>query len=455
MKSHLEPLWKAVTTEAGKEWLTKALNPTEPSIASVQMPDGTASDTVAIELTMTQTIGAASMGISITQPWGAKILLTPHMYPGVIIPDEGAFAAMPIPFRYPIFSATSPSQDYSKLLQIAEAWRLCGQSVTIHLDANSTKDSGTIVAAQMVTKPGVVFPGMSATGCSQYPLVYFSEGSATHLDNPAYSEIMALPRPYQANLRQGLYMPLKLSSTCQHWCSMRESVLHVANDSLAGLPAGLQLSTASPGAHPFPFYVSAGPVRNATNNEITGGALSPPFMGDTWGHIAVSGIDPDSSLVFKFRSLLEMKVQAKSSYAPHMRPAPLPDKRAIDNYFTIVRELPDAYPADYNDAGKIMGVIGKAIRTVTPFLNVVPGAGKALTAMADPVSKILIEAGRATSEARKAYKAQGGKGGKKQRRAVLAKVAQQAASAGAKAALASTTGGGGGKPLTLSLVKKT
>jgi len=431
MGGRLASLAQVTSTELGREWLVKALNPTEPSIAAVGMPDGTAVDTVCLELTTSFTVNASTMGFTpaspLSAPWGMKVLLTPHMIPGSIIPLEGASSAAPIPVRYPIFENADIRADYSNLTSLAEAWRLCGQSVTIHLDANSTKDSGTIVAAQQVTKPQVMFPGMSATGYMQYPLLYFQEGTVDHADNPDYTTIMALPRAYQSNLRTGLYMPLKLNSTCQHWSSARESVIMTAQDSLAGSPSlgGLSLTTAALGPYPFPHYAFRGPIRSALNNTITGWT-SAGFLGDTWGHIAVSGVDPSSGVVLKFRSLLELKVQARSSYAPHMRPAPFPDHMAIQNYFTIVRELPDAYPADYNDAGKIMGVIGKAIRTVSPFLTFIPGVGKALTAAAGPISGALITMGKDATEARKAFKAKGGKGKRNRRRAVAGAVAKGA-----------------------------
>lgn len=419
MRGKLEQISLLAQTEAGREWLLKALHPTEPSIAAVGLPDGTASDTVCIELTMTTTLNESTLGGAFASPWGGKILLTPHMYPGAFIGTEGAIAVAPRPFKYPLFTGSTAAGDYSKLLTIAEAWRLCGQSVTIHLDANSTKDSGTIVAAQMVTKPLVLFPGSSSTGHMQRPLVAFAEGALYHQDNPSYDELMALPRAYQSNVRTGLYMPLKLSNTSQHWCSMRESIISTALDSLTSASEGWQLSAAMPGAFPFPFYADNGPYRVAANNDIHGYPTAP-YMGDNWGHIAVSGLDPGSGLVVKFRSLLELKVQASSSYAPHMRPAPFPDVRAIENYFTIVRELPDAYPADHNDAGRILGVIGKAIKMVSPFLNVVPGVGPTLSQMAPQVSKILVETGKSATEARKKFNAAGG-GTKKQRRRAVAR----------------------------------
>lgn len=432
MRGKLDALAQVTQSELGREWLLKALHPTDPTIGGVGIPDGTASDTVCLELTTSVTVGAGTLSAPPVGPWGAKVVLTPHMLPGSIYPTEGAAGAAIMDIRYPLFTGASPNADYSKLWGLAEAWRLCAQSVTIHLDANSTKDSGTVVAAQQVTKPAVIFQGMSATGKVNCPIIYFQKAS----DNPGYTQLMSLPRAYQANLREGLYMPLKLSSTCQHWNSFRESCMLADESAFIIDAAGWQLQPA--GVVPWPFGGITPPVRSAVNNDVTG-AVMAAFMGDNWGHIALSGIDPASAVVFKFRTILEMKVQASSVYAPHMKPAAHPDHLAIDNYFAILRGMPDAYPADYNDAGKIMSVIGRAIRVVSPYLKFVPGVGPALDKMADPVSKILVEVGKNTSDARKAFKQKNPNAGKKaQRKAVAKSVTKKAAEKAVRALVAAT-----------------
>jgi hypothetical protein len=49
------------------------------------------------------------------------------------------------------------------------------------------------------------------------------------------------------------------------------------------------------------------------------------------------------------------------------------DCRALDTYFAIARELKDAYPADYNDLGKIWDIISRVGKKVLPVLKVMPG----------------------------------------------------------------------------------
>jgi len=431
LRGKLDALSQVASTELGREWLLKALHPTDPTIGGVGIPDGTATDTVCLELTTTLTVGPSTLSVVPVTPWGADVVLTPHQMPGAIIPNGGAAAAASMDVRYPALSGVNEIADLGKLAGLAEAWRLTAQSVTIHLDANSTKDSGTVVAAQQVVKPVIYFPGMSTSGRIQPPIIMFTDS-----DKPTYTQLMSLPRAYQSNLREGLYMPLKLSSTAQHWMSYREVVVLSQESAWSHNAQGGQLAAAQTAA--WPFYGVTGPIRSAVNNDITAYPISN-FMGDTWGFISLSGIDPGSSVVFKFRSCIELKVQANSTYAPHLKPAAFPDAHAIDNYFSILRAMPDAYPADYNDAGRIMGVIGKAVRTVAPFLKFVPAVGPTLDKMAGPVSDILTKVGKDATEARKQYKAKNPNATKKQVRKATAKKVLQTNAAKAATALAKAT----------------
>lgn len=372
-------------TVDGQNWMMKALHPAEPSISNVAMPDGTSYDTVPIELTYSKTVGPATLG-AIATNWGLDCTLLPHpTCPCVAIPTGGASALTDmVDFRVPMFTGVTFDDDRGVLNGVAQAWRLCGLGVTIHLDANSTKDSGTVAAAQMVVKPdNIAFGGTTVLGRQHCPGVMY-DGR----DRPTYDQIMALPRAYQSNLRAGMYMPLKLTNTSQHWYSLRESVsLYAPGNVTYGTSAQGWFTVGSPTTVAWPFY-HLSPMHNDGTNSMVGGATCA-MMGDCFGSFSMTGIDPSSSVVFKVRLLLELKVNALSSLVAHMRPPPLRDDAAISNYYKIIRELPDAYPADYNDSGKILRAISSAISTVAPFLSAVPGFGPLISSAAGPVSALL------------------------------------------------------------------
>lgn len=405
LKAKIDSFNAVCNTPDGAAWMMKALHPADVSISGVAMPDGTSYDTVPIELTVTKTIGPDLLG-PIPSTWGLDCALMPHpTCPLICIPTGGAHPLLDsVDVRMTPFLGATFDDDINILTGIAQAWRLCGASVTIHLDANATKDSGTIVAAQQVTKADACnFDGSVTLGRGHPPYIAFWPA-----DVPSYDQMMALPRTYQSNLRTGLYMPLKLTQTSQHWFGYRDRVGLAASSLISFSPSNMGFYALGAVNTPaWPFYHLTAAKTDAGQGAIVGGNTSC-FMGDNFGHISIAGVDPSSSVVFKVRLLLELKVQAVSSYAPHLRPPPMMDNSAISNYFKIVRELPDAYPADYNDGGKILNTISGVIKKIAPFLGMIPGWGPAITAAAGPITGLLDMGSNAlmSKTARKAQKRQ-------------------------------------------------
>jgi hypothetical protein len=182
-------------------------------------------------------------------------------------------------------------------------------------------------------------------------------------------------------------MPLKLTNTSQHWFSNRE--FHGLIDANAAAYSGNStaqwvIGTVTTPAWPF-FNLS--PTKVTSGNVV--GGTTPAMMGDNFGYISIAGINVAASIVFKMKLVLELKVQAFSSYAPHLRPPPFMDQAAISNYFKIVREMPDAWPAEYNDAGRILRAISGVVKTIGPLLTPVPYVGPALAAISGPASMVL------------------------------------------------------------------
>jgi hypothetical protein len=70
-----------------------------------------------------------------------------------------------------------------------------------------------------------------------------------------------------------------------------------------------------------------------------------------------------------------MQVSPASTLAPQLKLSPPYDKRALDTYFAVARELKDGYPADYNDLGKIWDALSGALKQIGPALSVIPGWG--------------------------------------------------------------------------------
>lgn len=371
-------------TEAGREWLLKALHPAEPTVTGTQLPDGSELDTVPLELTMTYTLGPTAT-YPAAAAWGAQISLLPSTVPLAVFPT-GGLAGMPaFNLRYPQISAAIPVNDFGTFMASVEAFRLTFASVTMHLDANATTDQGTIVACQQITKPFLMFQSQGA-GIACPPVAGWNYSVPfTTQDVPGYDQIMAMPRAYQANLRDGAYMPLRLSQTSQHWFSLREGCSNVWMNQTTN-PASQQWKLPLTVGHDWPYW-------SYDHAYINGGnVLAPmycPMLSETVGHLVLANVHPSSNVVIKVRTGLELKVQTQSPYLPYSRPSADIDATAIEAYYRIVRQLEDCYPASYNANGDILKFVAKAVRTVAPFLRGIPTVGDLVYAASEPAAKLL------------------------------------------------------------------
>lgn len=113
---------------------------------------------------------------------------------------------------------------------------------------------------------------------------------------------------------------------------------------------------------------------NARGLSIVPNALS--FLGDVVNkradgnviHVAARNLDLTSNFTFYVRQGWEFAVLPGTPLAPHMKNSPLLDETSLRTYFAISRELKDAYPADFNDLGKILKEIANIALDVLPVL---------------------------------------------------------------------------------------
>lgn len=84
--------------------------------------------------------------------------------------------------------------------------------------------------------------------------------------------------------------------------------------------------------------------------------------------------------MFYFRCGWEMQPLPGTNLVSFAKSSPPFDQRAISSYFAISRELKDAYPADYNDLGKILEVIKSAARVALPVASMIFPAARPVLA---------------------------------------------------------------------------
>lgn len=258
----------------------------------------------------------------------------------------------------------SPYLKYAAFKELAQRWRLAYMSVTIYQDGPDLANQGTVVVAQMPVKPLITYMIIQAAGTAAgFPRLAAYQTS----DLPDYATSQGMPNAYFNRSREGCYVPLKLTNSCQDWISESDDVCPLA------------LGTAySPvfGNIPLPAVANTTwPNRGTAAAFSTGlagggaGGVTSAMMNDAFAHISFRNVAVTTSFSFFVRCGIEMQVQPGSTLAPQMKLSPPYDQQALATYFAISRELKDAYPADWNDLGKIWDEFSRIASVVLPALK--------------------------------------------------------------------------------------
>lgn len=301
-----------------------------------------------------------------------------------------------------------------------ERWREVYAGVTVYQDGPTLSDQGTVAACQYgfdgnvsnaaqrwETSAGsnITF-GSSARGLVQYP--------SNKL--PSYEMSQAMPNAYFNQSKFGVYMPLRLGPNHQVWKSQADILNFVASrgqftgstyypqvpfQEFTGIQ-GIQIPAITPdylhmffpaqdalgdaanmrGYPPHPQLYSACYVADGTllTSKATGMSSlceMMPQLANNVGAICFRNMAVATGLQLYFRVGLEAQCRLGSSFAPYLKVAPAYDPLAVENYYRISRELKDAYPADFNDLGKLWDTIKSVARSVIPSitrgLSFVPG----------------------------------------------------------------------------------
>lgn len=372
-------------TTDGAAWCLKALHPAEPTINGTAVPDGTTCSTLRSHYSWSHTISSPDPARGL---WGIDSSLVPHPVAAFEYTPtfEDGTVGSPAQLNNPTFTPSTVPVDNlgAAFMSQFERWRLTFMSVTIHLDANATKDSGTVVASQQATQPFVLFPGSSASYVHP-PIAVFQDE-----DQPDYDKIMSFPKAYQSNAKFGLYMPLRLTNTSQHWrsvkeligvCSLATTSYHWGNEGTQIIPSQL-----NPG---YPLWAITPTHFDMPTSQIRG-ASWPGFLNDIFGHICFKGLDPSASLVLKFRVGLEQQVQYGATTVSYVKPPPEVDNHALMAYARLSVSLPDAFPASANDNGTVLKWIGEGMKKIAPAVKFIPGYGSLAAPVVDGLGSLAL-----------------------------------------------------------------
>lgn len=411
----------------------KALHPSDPTATVDGIPDESAIPSIHMGFQTTQTIYAPT---GATGSWGVNLGVIPHpiVFSSFHAYDSTNAHVYRGTHANPQLEGASHLAKMGSWCKLAQRWRLAYMSVSVYQDAAALTNQGTAVACQYPVKPtlsgydqGVYVGGATSGAYYAEPRLISNSTTWRSGDMPDFEVAQAMPNSYFGNSRDGVYMPLKLTRTCQRWrseadCFVNGGMLGCTDDGnlsdgLLGPEGGGQ---AAQSGYRLPVYGSllpeaawpfwgasgdAGYLPPASRTDHTDPTRSVGFLGyrtselcnDGIGAVCLKNLDVTTRLSIFYRVGFEIQVQPGTALSPLQKLSPPHDELALAAYFAIAREMKDAYPVDHNDLGKIWDVISMVGKSVlpglAPYLGAFgPAAGAAL-AIGDRIRKGL-ETGR-------------------------------------------------------------
>lgn len=399
-------------SDAGRAWCIKALHPSDPAGEVLGVPDQSAQPVVMQNFT--QVVSLAMPAAILTDTWDAEvyILSDPSCFGCFYTRDSAGTYTTPLQgWPNTAYGATVPLAA-SAWCAAVEAWRLCYFGVTLTLDSTDLYNSGNVVAAQYVARPrslGMMCPDALKAPMSAF--VYWQDK-----DTPTYEDVALMPASYTGQAKYGCYMPMRLDPNHARWRSMVDSYVYeltgkpVVGQDTYTMYSGVSGTQTDDGLYPGCV------IGHYETNQIKGDRHLLPCSGLV-GCISLRGIHKSATLRFTFRCGFETQVQPGTPQAQFARMSVPFDRQAIDAYFAISRTLKDAYPAEYNDFGRMWDLIKGAAKFLGPAVRAIPAVGPALYTLGSVAGRAIDSAvqkkkkGKSgpTPEARKAAKRPGGK----------------------------------------------
>jgi hypothetical protein len=355
-------------TATGADWCVKALHPSDPMTEVRGIPDESAQPSLLMNYQGAFTI-APHAGSTGTWSFNASLLPHPINFMVVDYADSVAPAGTYLNFNNAQVDGASDehSVKYENFLAMAQRWRLAYMSATVYQDGADLSNQGTLVVSQPTVAARHLFTIPTLT-TSNHPIDFY-----TNEDKPDFVTSQSMPNSYMGRSREGAYVPLKLSRTCQEWRHEGDSVI-LAN--MTGAPSGT-------GTAVYPIvagYTVAWPHTDL-QAYCTGSPYdtqrTSPMLNDTFAHVCARNLAVTTQYTIHIRCGIEMQLCPSSVLSPQLKLSPVYDPEALNTYFKIARELKDAYPADYNDQGKLWNVLRSVAAGVLPSLRLTP-AGMAI-----------------------------------------------------------------------------
>jgi len=329
--------------------------------------------------TLSPAVGAAGT-------WAFDMSLLPHPISFLYYKRVDSVGTAVGNFNNTQVAGATSALKYTAFKELFQRWRLAYLAVTCYQDGADLANQGTIVVSQPPVKPRC---RKGASHSASQTLVSADVVNYSAEDFPDFDNSQSMPNAYFSRSRDGAYVPLKLTRTCQSWQSEATEVFHTGGLGASGTD-GLAYLPTSTGVCDYPItdlvrrfdHYTAGAL------DALGGDVTSAMCNDTFAHICAKNLAVTTSFTFFVRAGFEVQCAPGTVMAPHLKLSPEYDHTALKAYFAIARELKDAYPADYNDLGKIWDVISSAAKAVAPALSMIPGVGPILSGVVPMAASI-------------------------------------------------------------------
>lgn len=400
MNGHISKYGGLGLTENGRLWCMKALHPADPAVVLEGIPDQASCPTVMLNFQSSYTISPAAAA---TGTWSFDSTLLPHPVNFMAASKTDSVCATGRSYSFLNSQLTGATHvaKMSSFRGMAQRWRLAYGGVTVYQDGPDLSNQGTISVVQAPVTPyhlNVTSNTVAAAVEYQWACPHLEVFSKS--DYPAFVSSQTGPNSYLNQSKFGAYVPLKL--TPDHTVFRSEADLvnmgnmveelvtpnfyptqaHIQQPVAPGAGNGARASTwphwsngtdadpSVPAADGIHMFVTAPDTAGGNWGEATS-----PLCNGMVAHICARNLSVATSYTFMIRMGFEVQVLPGTELSPMQKISPAYDPVAIARYYTIVREFKDAYPADYNDAAKILGIIANALHWAGAGLNFIPEVG--------------------------------------------------------------------------------
>jgi len=372
------------STPTGADWCLKALHPSDPLVEVRGLPDKSSVPSAFVNY---QAVFTISPQAGATGTWTLDASLIPDPIGMMSFSATDSVGAVNSMGLNPQLSGATYLAKFTTFTDAVQRWRLAYASVTATQDGPDLANQGTVVVAQKVCLPKVLYLGtLNGAQAVVGPKTTFF----TDEDFPNYSNAQALPNAYYNASKFGYYAPLKLTRTCQRWRDLWQDV---------SIPLGQSATLSGALSYILPGATSASTVWPYYGLNQAAWAAAGGTAGDRildWGNdvcvqSSFRNMAVTTSVTFFVRFGIEISVSAASIYSPQLRLSPPHDSKALKTYFAIAREMKDAYPADYNDLAKLWSTIKNILRKVAPIVSMIPHPIAQAVGAAVPAGLDLIE----------------------------------------------------------------